>query len=260
MYQLKLGSSISFADAEYYKKLNEMKSLEFYSVDFDFSNVDAWNMRLEDGLDAIQKVGLHLNAVHLPFGWHWELCRLDDEEQAEILRKLVAYIKRIDPYKPDYYILHGSTEPVTPETREERKAQLKKSVGFLRENTDTVLCLEDLPRTCLLNTAEETIQVVDAIDGVRICADVNHFLQEKSEDAVLKMGKRIATTHISDHDYIDEKHWLPKEGKIDWMKLISSFESVGYNGVFSYEALKYSPEQIRKNYDELFAEYNALKK
>ena len=50
-----------------------------------------------------------------------------------------------------------------------------------------------------------------------------------------KKGSRIITTHISDHDYVDERHWLPGEGKIDWMRLLAAFEKIGYDGVYNME-------------------------
>jgi len=124
--------------------------------------------------------------------------------------------------------------------------------------TKTPIAVESLPRTCLFNTAAEGIAIIDAIPaGVGACVDVNHFLQEKSEDAVRALGCRILTTHISDHDYVDERHWLPGEngGKIDWMALLAAFEAVGYQGVFNYEATGTLPE-IKENYDRLFAAYN----
>ena len=92
-------------------------------------------------------------------------------------------------------------------------------------------------------------------DQIRICVDVNHFLQESSEDGVLALGSRIVTTHISDHDYINERHWLPGEGKINWMALIAAFERIGYDGAFNYECGTSVPE-VKENYDKLFGEYN----
>ena len=96
----------------------------------------------------------------------------------------------------------------------------KKSLKEIRKLTNATLCLENLPRTCLGNTSKELIDIVDSAEGIRVCLDTNHFLQEKTEYAILAIGKRIFTLHISDHDYIDERHIMPKSGKIDWRHLI----------------------------------------
>ena len=74
--------------------------------------------------------------------------------------------------------------------------------------------------------------------------------------AVLALGSRIITTHISDHDYVDERHWLPGEGKIDWMRMLAAFETIGYEGVFNYE-LGNDAAEVKENYEKLFADYNA---
>ena len=138
---------------------------------------------------------------------------------------------------------------------------LKQSMREIADATSAYICLEILPRTCLLNTAKEMIEVIEDvnIDNVRVCVDVNHFLQEKSEDGLLALGKYVKTLHISDHDYINERHWLPGEGKIDWMKLIGVLEQIGYQGVFNYEAGKYTPVEMKENFQQLFARYNAQK-
>ena len=101
--------------------------------------------------------------------------------------------------------------------------QLKKSLLELCEYTSAILCVEILPRSCLCNTAKETLELIDDLSNERIqvCVDVNHFLQEKAEDGLKLLGNRVKTLHISDHDYEDEQHWMPEEGKIDWMKLPS---------------------------------------
>ena len=86
--------------------------------------------------------------------------------------------------------------------------------------------------------------------------DVNHFLQENAEDGVLALGGRIVTTHISDHDYENERHWMPRAGKINWNALIGALETVGYTGVFNYES-EGTLAEIKENFESLFAEYNA---
>ena len=95
-----------------------------------------------------------------------------------------------------------------------------------------------------------------ASEQIKICVDVNHFLQEPAEAGVLALGNRIVTTHISDHDYENERHWLPGEGKIDWNALLAAFESIGYQGVFNYEVSN-TPAEIKANYEQLFAAYHS---
>ena len=50
--------------------------------------------------------------------------------------------------------------------------------------------------------------------------------------------ERIGTIHASDFDFVNECHWLPTQGDIQWGKLMHALEGIGYEGVFMYEATK----------------------
>lgn len=54
----------------------------------------------------------------------------------------------------------------------------------------------------------------------------------------------IITVHVSDYDFVNERHWLPGEGKIDWVKMADVFDRIGYNGVWMYEIGLNCPKTI----------------
>ena len=265
MYKLKVGKSIGLAKDDFYDVIKNAKADGLESVDFDLCGKLTWRDRSseaykdpEKALEAVKASGLFFNGVHIPFGRQWDFSETNEEVRAGAVARFSEIVPLIDRYNPKCYIVHGSYEPIAPEDREAKIEALKKSLREMMKVTKTTIAVEILPRTCLLNTASEAIAIVDAMcsDRIRICVDVNHFLQEKSEDGVLALGDRIVTTHISDHDYENERHWLPGEGKIDWMALISAFEKIGYDGVFNYET-GISVAQVKENFDRLFSEYNA---
>ena len=266
-FHLRLSKSIPFCSEEFYGLLAEATELGFDAIDFDI--VYAWRnpeleekyyQHLEEGMQAVIEAGLPVNCIHIPFGTPWNPCLLDEAARCAVVEKIRAIIKRTAPLKPFGYVIHGSYEPNGDEEREAKIAQLVKSMREMADATTAYLCVEILPRTCLLNTAKEAKRIIEEINlpNVRICVDVNHFLQEKSEDGVLLLGDLIKTTHISDHDYIDERHWMPGKGKIDWNKLIGAFEKIGYDGAFNYE-LTAPLAEIKENYEALFAAYDAYK-
>ena len=264
MYKLRLGKSISFLKENFYDVINSAKEDGLESVDFDLCGKWTWRNQesedykdLEKGLEAVKASELYFNGVHVPFGRQWDFSETNEEKRLEAVANFSEIAPIIDRYSPGCYIVHGSYEPIAPEDREAKIAALKRSLSEMMKITKTTIAVEVLPRTCLLNTAAEANEIVDSMnsDQIRICVDVNHFLQESSEDGVLALGNRIVTTHISDHDYENERHWLPGEGKIDWMALIAAFEKIGYNGVFNYETGT-TVAEVKANYDKLFAEYN----
>ena len=117
------------------------------------------------------------------------------------------------------------------------------------------IVLENLPRTCLLNTSEEMLWLCKKVKNLRFCLDTNHFLRERTHEAIEKLKGKIVTMHVSDHNYVNEQHWLPGKGTIEWDKLLSALEKIGYNGVFNYE-LGVELEEVKANFDELFTTYN----
>ena len=262
MHKLRLGRSLSATLPNFEERLKEIKQVGFDTIDFDVcgfrklgDNEDEMIASALELLPTVKEVGLALNAIHIPFGRLWDISTLDEEVRLEAIQKIAAISAKADASMPVCYVIHGSYEPIPIENRTDRLAQLKKSLLELCNLTKTPLAVEILPRTCLLNTAKEAVELVDSLPvQVRVCVDVNHFLQETAEDGVKALGERIITTHISDHDYLDEKHWLPMQGKIDWKKLLKAFEEIGYLGVFNYEVSQdCTPVEIKENYDTLFS-------
>ena len=237
----KIGISIHF-DEHFSENIDAVRAAGFDAIDFDLCIY--WTKRdkeiqlykhLEAGLEKVKESGLYFNAVHVSFGPNLDISKLDECERIEVVERVKEIFGSCDPYKPYTYVIHGSYGTITPENRPAKIEQLRRSLRELRTHTDTHIAIENLPRHALGNTADEIISIVDAIGEIDVCVDTNHFLQEKTEDAIRKIGIRIRTTHISDHDYIDEKHWMPGEGKIDWQAVISALEDADYEGVWTYE-------------------------
>ena len=268
-YRLPLGISIGFCGEDFYKNLEEAKKNGFEYIDFDIASSwrnpekeEKYYRDLEKGIAAVRDAGLKINAVHLSFGIRWDPAGRWPRKRKMIVDRLVEIIRRLDPYGPFLYVLHGSFEPIGKLSRERRKKNLLASLKILCAATKNTICLEILPRTCLLNTSAEAIEILDRAgeQNLKICLDTNHFLQEKTEDAIIALAGRIATTHVSDHDYVDERHLLPGQGKIDWNAVLAALEKTGYKGVFNYELKDPQLAEAKANYERLFEEYNKKKR
>lgn len=106
--------------------------------------------------------------------------------------------------------------------------------------------------------------MLSADPRLRTCYDINHIMREPGVDFIRAVGSRIATLHVSDCDDINERHWLPGEGILDWQAILKALKEVGYDGVWMYEVSPEIPKTIlrereltvadyRRNADELFA-------
>jgi len=79
-----------------------------------------------------------------------------------------------------------------------------------------------------------------------VCFDTNHLLSQPIKEFIEDIGDKIITTHVSDYDFKNERHWLPGEGKTNWIELIETLEKVGYNGPILYELGLTPPNSLER--------------
>ncbi len=211
-----------------------------------------------------RRTGKNSPTFHAPYGGDWDLSALDENARRKAVSKLLELFPLATELEAEIIVEHPSGEPVRPEERAERIAQLRKSLAELREPLLAAgykLALELLPRTCLGNTAAELLAILNGFgDEFGVCLDVNHLMGRIRElpDEVRLLGDRLLSLHISDYDGVDECHFMPGTCSIDWPPFIKALRDIGYGGVFNYEMrLKGSPAEradaTEKNFSTLFA-------
>ena len=181
--------------------------------------------------------GVELWSYHLPF-FVFNIASLDGERRKSTVEAYGEIIGRAREIGVRRFVVHPSAEPHTPEERPDRIAACKESLVKLAEigrRNDAIIAVEDLPRTCLGNCAAELLDLISVDDSLGICCDTNHLLGEDLIEFIKKVVHRVVTTHISDYDFIDERHWLPGEGKVDWKAVYKTLVEGGYNGAWMYE-------------------------
>lgn len=186
---------------------------------------------------AIEAEKLCVWSVHLPFGPGWDIAHYDEAERDAVVESLKKIIELTAKWHPRMYVMHGCLEPVFPEQRPVRIArsiQSMRELDELAQKYGARIALEDLPRSCLANSSIETRAMMLAA-GVPICFDVNHLLGDTHEAFLNAMATNVATTHLSDYDGIDERHWLPGEGIVPWKEVFLGLMENGYRGPFLFE-------------------------
>lgn len=200
-----------------------------------------------DQLDLPQAVAnakaanLEICSMHLPFSREISIATLNAEHRAAAIamqRRLIAYGAENGIHR---FVLHPSSEPIAAEDRAEAMRLAKEALAGLAEwaaQHGSVICVEDLPRTCLGRTADEMLDLLSADERLRVCFDVNHLLTSNGSthaECIQKLGDKIVTLHLSDYDFIDERHFLPGNGLINWNEVITLLEEADYCGPFMYE-------------------------
>ncbi len=202
--------------------------------------------------------GVEISSVHLPFGPFAQLdpASRDAEVRKLIVEKQTELMKAAADAGVGIAVIHPSGEPYKDE---ERAELLEIACGTISMLTDAAvsagitLALENLPRTCLCRTRDEMLYFLDRIPNLRVCYDMNHCLLESNIDYIKAVGRRIVTLHISDYDFIDERHLLPGRGLNNWEEIINTLEEVDYKGRFLYEL-----RSGEATYEEVYANYKGL--
>lgn len=191
--------------------------------------------------DHAAAVGMEVWSYHLPFADAINIAAPDESARAAAVARQCWLIDLANAIGVRRFVIHPSAEPIPDDERSAWMASAKKSLAELAEYAaarDSVICVEDLPRTCLGHTADEMLELIAVDDRLRVCFDVNHLCTAYGcthAEFVEKLGDKIVTTHMSDYDFIDEKHFFPGVGLINWKSLIELLEDAGYDGPFLYE-------------------------
>lgn len=212
------------------------------------------------------KYKVELWSLHLPFLPFERLnpASLDKEIRKRTAEYFSELIKSAGDIGVKTIVIHPSAEPISDGDRKESLECAKESFSYLADiakEAGNVIAIENIPRTCLCKSSAEMLELLSADTRLMSCFDTNHLLEENAVDYIRAIGKRIITTHVSDYDFKNERHWLPGEGKADWKGIITALDEVGYDGPWIYE-LEFEPastinrrllttEDFRENYNTL---------
>lgn len=256
---LKIGlSTCGFTPTEEAFKNLAAAGIEAVEISMEKGYLDALDLEeLKANADAY---GVELWSCHLPYYpfSFADVSSTDGEVRKNVLAYFTQKIAAFTAIGVKRFVVHPSGEPIAEEERPAKLACAKESLAKLAEIAESygaVIAVEDLPRSCLGNTAEELAELIAADERLRVCFDVNHLLQGTHSDFLKTVGHRILTVHISDYDFKDEKHWLPGEGDINWQELYQGLLAAGYEGVWMYELGQKPPRHLHRDRDLTFADY-----
>jgi sugar phosphate isomerase/epimerase len=187
--------------------------------------------------------GIVAATVHARFGGGYDISSGDAKVRNTGLTACREALDLAVEFEAGIVVVHASAEPIADADREGRLAQCVQTLSSLADAARELgvrIAIELLPRTCLGNTAAELQRMLGDLDPevFGACLDVNHLMDRAGTlpDVVRQLGPQLITLHLSDYDGIDEKHWPPGEGVIDWPAFIQALRDIGYAGPFNYEA------------------------
>ena len=231
---------------------SDMKNAGIKHMEVSLSKEKTENLDYEQVKAWAEKYGINLWSFHLPFMPFKDI----DISHPELAEKTVEYLKAIIEKAAkigiDKFVIHASGEPINEEDRQVRMKTAKNSLWVLAEYADSfgaTIFVENLPRTCLGRNSSDIKELLGANSKLKSCFDTNHLLSQDPIEYINDIGKMIGTTHVSDYDFKDERHWLPGEGKTKWQEIISALKGVQYDGVWLYEIGLKAPWTISRDRD-----------
>ena len=250
MYKIGLSSAGRMPDAEWFV---QCRAAGIEAVEISLAGKDYPDFDYRKAAREARESGVDLWSFHLPFVFElYDVSRPDMAEDS--VGKLSEMIKRASDVGIERMVIHASGEPVPEDAigRRERMECAKESLARLADVASacgSVVAVEDLPRTCLGRNSDEILELIGAHDALRVCFDTNHLLGESGVDFIRKLKGKIITTHVSDYDFINERHWLPGEGDLDWSALLGALREIDYGGVWLYELGFACPKSILRPRD-----------
>ena len=187
----------------------------------------------------IDSAGVKIWSVHLPYSKHIDISLVDSAKRANAVNYVREMMKAAGVFKAGRFVLHPSYDSVVPDDRAERIECCRASIAELAPvaaELGAILCIENLPRTCLGRNGQEMMKIIEGFDNVGICFDVNHLLYQNHADFLASIAKgSIKTVHISDYNFTDERHLIPGVGHIEWAPVWKGIKDNGYKGVMMFE-------------------------
>jgi len=264
-YQFKVGVSLRLGESpDEDENLRALIGSSMAHVEIGYAaycDDKAWTASVRKKLDASP---VNINSVHAPFSREVDISRLDDGGQAHALEQIGKAIVMAERLGASIVVLHGSAEPIEDNERDKRIAMSQSSLDILGSQAQAAglrLALELLPRTCLGNTTGELQELLAGVppEHAGFCLDANHPADHSQLPAAVKqLGKRIITLHISDYDGIDEKHWMPFVGVVDWGAFANALRDIQYDGAFIYETRPEAGDTMEEKLEIIQANFQRI--
>ena len=213
-----------------------IRYLEFRIVKDDYDEI---NERVRIILAEKEKSGIITRTVHLPQKSSFDLSQPDENLRLAALENQKRVVRYIFPLRPEVLVLHPCAGEVKDEVSPERVEALIKALKEFTAYCAAMgmkVAVENLTNG-MVQTSTDMLPIMEAVgDNVGICFDVNHLLKEAHRDFIRNVGKYIITMHVSDNDGIQERHFLPGDGVINWRELFEELAKIGYDQTMIVES------------------------
>lgn len=238
----------------FYERITLIKEAGFKAASLWWEDENApFPMKKESMPRLIREKGLLLENIHVPDNNSDALWSEREPERIGAVQCHVEWLydcARLGIPKMVMHLNDGAAPPAP------NRYGLKSMGELVRvaEELQVTIAVENTRRSDHISYVLRSIQS----DYLGFCFDSSHYqLTNKDDFRLLKDGARLVATHLSDNDGVEDRHWLPGHGIINWAALAGSFPK-SYRGCLMLEVYptagerKDSPQKfLKKAYQKL---------
>ena len=193
--------------------------------------------------------GIEVAAIHLPFSPFERFPYMAGEkERNAITQYLENFIRITAPIGVPDYTYHISLELFPPEERGrvlDATRPVVERLAAAAAGLGSRLDVELPPHSTAENCVYELDNLMKGIsrEKIGISFDVNHLYgtPERVPEFIGRLGERIRTLHISDNDGVDEAHWLPGLGVLNWPEIMKEIRRLPDSPLLIFETVPLRP-------------------
>ena len=189
----------------------------------------------------LNRHGVWVRTIHSDLGVN--LAALDDDERARAVASVESCFEPLAELGGFAVIVHPTGRNANVDA-ELHTGAFRRSLDSLTATADGLgirLACENLQhkgQTRPLCRMEDLRRVIDDYPStVGICLDTGHANNNGLDpaDEARIAGERLIALHLQDTDAIEDRHWPPGLGNINWRRVAAALVEIGFDGAWTFE-------------------------
>lgn len=192
----------------------------------------------------LRELGLEAYSFHAPFSENIDISALDESLRRQAFSEIVQAAEAASMLDARYFVIHPGPEKSFHVSaseklqRMESAAQVLDRVAHRCRELGVGFVLENMLPHLLLGNIRDMLWMLGSMSSVDIgiCLDTGHAALSGSLDrAMYKLSGHLQLIHANDNTGSSDDHLPPGRGAIDWNRLLSSLNDIGFRGGFILE-------------------------
>lgn len=199
--------------------------------------------------EAFERSKVRPVTMHAPLTSTMNLAAVEELDRRLSVYEVAAWLARFADLGGEVVVVHPTGSAFNDEAA--NAINVEAAIDATRRSLDELYPIADrlglriacenlmergTPRPlCRMEQLRAFIEPYPATVG--ICLDTGHAvvngLNPASEARIA--GDRLIATHLQDTDGIEDRHWVPGAGRINWDEFVSTLHQIGYTGHWTFE-------------------------